>query len=63
MKHIDPVCGMVVKEETAKATYDYKGKNYYFCSTTCEEEFKKNPEKYLNEKDPKSMPHKGCCEE
>jgi len=24
MKHIDPVCGMVVKEETAKGTYEYK---------------------------------------
>jgi len=40
---------MVVKEETAKGTYEYGGKNYYFCSTYCLEEFKKNPEKYLKE--------------
>ena len=48
MKHIDPVCGMVVKEETAKAKYEYNGKTYYFCSTECLSEFKKDPEKYLN---------------
>ncbi len=56
MKHIDPVCGMVVKEETAKGTYEYGGKNYYFCSTYCLEEFKKNSEKYLKE-GPEKIPH------
>jgi Cu+-exporting ATPase len=61
MKHIDPVCGMVVKDETANATYDFNGKTYYFCSIECKEEFRKDPEKYLNEKEPKSMPHKGSC--
>jgi len=49
MKHIDPVCGMIVKEEKAKATFEYNGKTYYFCSDYCLEEFKKNPEKYLKE--------------
>ncbi|BAL80316.1 YHS domain-containing protein [Caldisericum exile] len=49
MKHIDPVCGMIVKEETAKVTFEYNGKTYYFCSDFCFEEFKKNPEKYLKE--------------
>ncbi len=47
MKHIDPVCGMIVKEDSAKGTFEYNGKTYYFCSTYCLEEFKKNPEKYL----------------
>ncbi|ACI17522.2 MAG TPA: YHS domain-containing protein [Coprothermobacter proteolyticus] len=49
MKHIDPVCGMVVKEETAKGTYEYKGTTYYFCSESCLNAFKADPEKYLKE--------------
>jgi YHS domain-containing protein len=61
MKHIDPVCGMVVKEEeVAKTAYEYKGETYYFCCAECEKEFKKDPEKYLNKKEPKSTSHE-CC--
>jgi YHS domain-containing protein len=58
MKHIDPVCGMVVKEETAKGSYDYKGKKYYFCSNECLEAFKKDPEKYTKEGPVHKMPGK-----
>jgi YHS domain-containing protein len=58
MKHIDPVCGMVVKEESAKGKCEWNGKTYYFCNKMCEEEFKKDPEKYLNSKAKKEMPHK-----
>jgi YHS domain-containing protein len=43
----DPVCGMTVKKSEAKATYDYKGTTYYFCSDGCKESFVKDPEKYL----------------
>jgi YHS domain-containing protein len=44
---IDPVCGMTVVKTNAKATFDYKGTTYYFCSTGCKESFAKEPEKYL----------------
>lgn len=44
---IDPVCGMTVVKATAKATFEYKGTAYYFCSTGCKEAFAKEPEKYL----------------
>jgi YHS domain-containing protein len=44
---IDPVCGMTVTKATAKATFDYKGMTYYFCSTGCKESFAKDPDKYL----------------
>jgi YHS domain-containing protein len=44
---IDPVCGMEVNEKTAAATYEYKGKTYYFCAPGCKEDFVKDPEKYL----------------
>ncbi|MFX1555405.1 MAG: YHS domain-containing protein [Promethearchaeota archaeon] len=45
----DPVCGMDVKEERAAATYDYKGKTYYFCAVGCKEKFSQDPEKFLAE--------------
>ncbi len=45
---VDPVCKMNVDEKKAAATYEYKGKTYYFCATGCKQEFEKDPEKYLN---------------
>ncbi len=47
----DPVCGMMVKVDGAKITYEYKGTKYYFCSEGCKAEFSKNPEKYLEKQD------------
>jgi YHS domain-containing protein/TusA-related sulfurtransferase len=47
----DPVCGMSVKKAGAKLTSDYKGTTYYFCSESCQTEFAKNPDKYLENKD------------
>ena len=46
----DPVCKMAVDEEKAAATYEHKGKTYYFCAVGCKEKFAKEPEKYLKEK-------------
>ncbi|MGQ9718365.1 MAG: YHS domain-containing protein [Nitrososphaerales archaeon] len=43
----DPICGMDVDEKKAKLKSDYKGKTYYFCSTTCKLTFDKNPGKYI----------------
>jgi YHS domain-containing protein len=47
---VDPVCGMTVVKANAKATFDFKGTTYYFCSTGCKEAFAKEPEKYLKAK-------------
>ena len=44
----DPVCGMVVSRLTAPATCEYNGKTYYFCADTCRDNFKVNPDKYIN---------------
>jgi len=44
---IDPVCGMQVDEKSAAASYEYKGKKYYFCDPGCKDDFIKEPEKYL----------------
>jgi YHS domain-containing protein len=48
---IDPVCGMEVDESSAAATYEYRGKTYYFCATGCKESFVSDPEKYLKADD------------
>jgi Cu+-exporting ATPase len=44
---MDPVCGMQVDPKSAAATYEYKGKTYYFCAPGCKAAFEKDPEKYL----------------
>jgi len=49
---VDPVCGMEVKKEGAKHTYEYEGKTYYFCMAGCKEKFEANPGEYLNAVDP-----------
>lgn len=49
---VDPVCGMEVKIEGAKHTFEYEGKTYYFCMAGCKDKFAKNPGEYLNAIDP-----------
>jgi len=46
---VDPVCKMQVDEKKAAATYDYKGKTYYFCAPGCKEKFSEQPEKFLDD--------------
>lgn len=43
----DPVCGMNVEEEDAAATSDFQGRTYYFCSSTCKQEFDEHPSSYV----------------
>jgi P-type Cu+ transporter len=47
---IDPVCGMTVDPAGAAGQYDYKGTTYYFCSVSCLERFRADPERALNKK-------------
>jgi Cu2+-exporting ATPase len=55
----DPVCGMELEPEMAYSKTEHAGKTIYFCSKHCEEEFKKNPEKYASkiEKKPEKHEH------
>lgn len=46
--HVDPVCKMLVKPETAAAKFDFEGKTYYFCAVSCQNKFRQNPQKFLN---------------
>ncbi len=48
----DPVCGMEIEPEDAVARVEYEGRDYYFCSESCEEEFKENPEDYAESEGP-----------
>lgn len=47
---IDPVCGMSVNPASAAGTADHRGKKYFFCSKSCLDKFKADPEKYLGPK-------------
>jgi Cu(I)/Ag(I) efflux system membrane fusion protein len=50
----DPVCGMNVDANKAKAAgrvIQYQGSAYYFCSEMCKQQFEAAPEKYLNRKE------------
>ena len=49
VKMKDPVCGMMVDEDTAPATSEYNGKTYYFCSLDCKEEFDADPTAYVED--------------
>lgn len=42
----DPICHMKT-EDDMEDTAIYKNKTYGFCSVYCKDEFKKNPEKYV----------------
>jgi len=56
---LDPVCGMEVDEDRAKAagmTSDYAGMTYYFCAAVCKQEFEKAPEQFIEEPPGKREP-------
>ena len=44
---IDPVCGMTVQRATAAGSYEYEGKIYHFCATSCLTKFRNDPIHYL----------------
>jgi P-type Cu+ transporter len=44
----DPVCGMSVNPETAKAKVEHGGRTSYFCGQNCAKRFQEDPDKYLS---------------
>ena len=56
----DPVCGMDVSAPSDERKFEYEGKTYFFCSSSCLEKFKNDPEKYLGrtEKPQKAAPRR-----
>jgi P-type Cu+ transporter len=54
----DPVCGMTVEPQKAKAQVEHLGQVYYFCYVGCAEKFKADPEAYLNPERKKQIAQK-----
>jgi Cu+-exporting ATPase len=52
----DPVCGMDVELETAAGSFEYGGHTHYFCSPSCREKFRANPDTYLTSSTASSRP-------
>src|SRR5882762_11654557 len=48
----DPVCGMSVDPERAKAKVDHGEKSYYFCSAGCAKKFEQTPQQFLSKATP-----------
>jgi len=44
----DPVCGMRLSPKTAGFGYRHGDHDYFFCASGCLNEFKKNPQKFLD---------------
>ena len=45
---VDPVCGMTIDPSDAVGHVDHKGQTYYFCAESCLEQFRENPEQFLD---------------
>jgi Cu+-exporting ATPase len=45
---VDPVCGMTIDPSDAVGHFEHKGQTYYFCAQSCLEQFRENPEQFLN---------------
>jgi Cu+-exporting ATPase len=43
----DPVCGMMVDPDKAKASLEHAGTTYYFCCPGCAQKFQAHPDEYL----------------
>jgi Cu+-exporting ATPase len=43
----DPVCGREVAITRAAASEDYAGTTYYFCSLQCQQDFERQPDRYV----------------
>jgi Cu+-exporting ATPase len=53
----DPVCGMNVDPERAKAKVEHGGKSYFFCSAGCAERFEQAPGKFQSAAVPGAASH------
>lgn len=49
----DIVCGMDINESSS-IKEEHEGKDYYFCSESCKNQFNEDPKKFLDKSE-------GCC--
>src|SRR6476620_3081124 len=50
----DPVCGMTVDPATSRHRFDTSGETFLFCSAGCRTKFAADPQKYLDNDQPKA---------
>jgi len=50
---LDPVCGMTVKLNAGKPSFEHGGTTWHFCSNGCRTKFEADPGKYLTPRAPK----------
>jgi Cu+-exporting ATPase len=46
---VDPVCGTELKRADAAGAVDYRGTVYFFCSTSCRDQFSADPELFVGQ--------------
>lgn len=46
MQVTDPVCGMAIDGAEAAASETVRGQTYYFCSGSCRDQFRADPDRY-----------------
>lgn len=44
---LDPVCRKALSEGDVETTTVYNGKTYYFCCSSCREQFTRQPKQYI----------------
>ena len=47
MQVTDPVCGMQIESTKAAATAVVDGQTYYFCSPSCHDKIRAEPDRYV----------------
>jgi len=55
----DPVCGVSVEPKSAAAAAVRGGSTYYFCSTSCRDQFEQAPEQPVGSAEPGGNPRGG----
>ena len=54
---VDPVCGMRVSPSNSKGgSFQFQGRDFFFCSEKCRQKFKATPENYLGEQTKPAAP-------
>jgi P-type Cu+ transporter len=53
---VDPVCGMTITPEDSVGHVEHDGATYYFCSDSCLEQFRADPERFVGSKRPAAPP-------
>jgi P-type Cu+ transporter len=49
---LDPICGMTISPEDAVGHAEHRGETYYFCSESCLDQFKANPDQFIGARPP-----------